>query len=175
MAIERLQEAARYLIEEDKEKSAGAVSEVLAGRLPKALFEEKRILNVSRKRKHEGVSPYLPKNIVSVRKTLACTLDELVTECLDKEITDNCWKKLLSNDLKNVFATVKKESPQNKQNFLKKFEEAKCVWICALCDSIEPRLAYVYCKFCSSTYHRDCIGIELSSDKWVCNDCQGFE
>lgn len=172
VAIKRLQEALKVLEQQDPKDSQEAVKEVLAGKLPSVLFKDRCLDVKSRKRSHSGVSPYIPTGIRKKRgKKMYAYLESLLTDCISTEVDGECWMTLLKMDVGTVFTKVKKLPPSDQESFLQKFEEAKCVFECVLCDDIQPKSSYIYCCSCVSTYHIQCIQPQIVSESWICSDC----
>lgn len=141
-------------------------------------MEEQILPIVCRNRKHVGVGPYIPKPPAkksSNSKQLRESLELLISECLEKEVHLQCWMMLLSNEIDNVFITLKSFNEEARNAFLSKYEEAKCVWECVLCDAIEPNKKYVYCESCSSAYHTSCVNATDTFLGWQCDDCESYE
>ena len=167
--MKRLEDALHYIRNESDENAGKAVADVLSGRLPENLLKERAVLNISRKRKHVGVGPYIPEKTSS--RSQKCTLQELVGSCLEQEVTCESWMSLLKNDVGQVFRILKKMTASERNVFLGKFEEAKCIWLCTVCDKIDPNLSYTYCELCCSAYHWDCAGMTQCPEAWLCPDC----
>ena len=145
------------------------MADVLSGKLPEDMMKGRVMVNISRKRKHAGVGSYIPERSSPGPKK--CTLDELVSTCIEQEISCNSWMSLLMNEFGNVLKAVKKLTPPQRDLFLGKYEEAKCVWSCTLCDRMDSSMPYIYCELCCSTYHRSCAGLMAWSNDWTCPDC----
>ena len=98
------------------------MTDVLSGKLPASIMEEKTLPIAVRKRKHVGVGPYIPKpppKKSSGSKQLRESLELLISECLEKEVHQECWMQLLRNEVDNIFVMLKKMmKKQGKRFFL---------------------------------------------------------
>ena len=162
MALERLQAAADYLKKEkDEAKRQEAVAEVLSGKIPKAILSIIATPQTTKKRTHIGISSYIPKKIVK-KCSKDWDMQSLVSKGLTNEVNTECWMKIMSCDKYEVFSAARKMSPSERELFLEKFDEAKCVYECVLCNEVDTCPAYVYCDICQNAYHTNCIGMAAS-------------